>query len=328
LVAAQVARAAVGRRGVVALAGADCHDLVEDGGLAVTGYDHTLEMFASRFGAPLAALVAEVTDSMTKSDGPAKAATFCAQPQIPVPETAYDVGQFGELRAVATRPDVPYTVTGAVIKIADTGVTQDEGTRDPDMMSGVWRHSGARVNWDLTSKGEIVRPLLERLVLEVELSRMDPFYAKRPGCLPFDEIEGLRDLIAWFLETSELYLVLNLTILASEYRLDEDARRALIAEFKEPTRKREECGAWLDALLDDARLPPLVRERGLAATYRVLRRDAVVRDLTPLLNYRDAAIRRAAIRRSLALPPLSPVRLDEVARLYALRMATVGENAR
>ena len=176
LVAAEAARTVFGPRGVVVLAGADCHDLVEDGGLSVTGYDQTLEMFASRFGAPLAALVAEVTDSMTRSDGPAKAETFRAQSELSVPESAYDVGQFGELRAIATHPEVPYTVAGAVLKLADTGVTQDEGMRDPDMMSGVWRHSGARVHWDLTSKGAIVRPILDRLVVEIRLSTFGGFF--------------------------------------------------------------------------------------------------------------------------------------------------------
>ena len=41
--------------------------------------------------------------------------------------------------------------------------------------------------------------------------------------------------------------------------------------------------------------------------------------MTQLLDYREAAIQRRAIGRSLELPPVASNRLDEVARLYALR---------
>jgi hypothetical protein len=51
--------------------------------------------------------------------------------------------------------------------------------------------------------------------------------------------------------------------------------------------------------VDDGRLAPKVRERGLAATYRVLPGHVVKRDLTQLLDYRDTAMtlghRRLAI---------------------------------
>lgn len=311
-----------GHRSVPILAGCDCHDVIEDGGLSVTGYDHSLELFAARFGAPLAALVAEVTDSITKADGPAKAATFLDQPTLVLPDELYNVGQFEELRAVATDPAVPFTLAGAVMKLADTGTTQAEGLRDPDLMVGVWRHSGARVFWDQTVRGSIVRPLWERLAAELRLSQADPFYHRRSGTLPAFTLQRLRELLTWSFEHADLYAVQNLALLAREYGLDPDGRQALIAGFLAPDVDQADFAATLDARLDDACLPAEVRQRGLAATYRLQPDGAAVRDPARLLDYRRSAARRSALRDELGIEPPPAGHRDDVVRALDLWLGT------
>jgi hypothetical protein len=320
VVAARAERALHRAQGVPIIAGSDCHDVVEDGGLVVTGYDQSLELFASRFGSPLAALVSEVTDSITKSDGPKKAAAFLEQPHLRFPEEIYNVGQFEELKAVATDPEVPYTIAGVVIKLADTGTTQDEGIRDPDMLTGVWRHSGARISWDQYGKGNIVRPLIERLAVELELSETDPYYFRKPGALPRELVPRMKELLGWSLIVTDHYMVQNLTILCDEYGLDEPARRDFLARFLDGEIDREQFRAYLDERLDDRRLAPKVRERGLAASYHVISRGEVERRLSKLLDYRDSALWRAQLRRRLGLSSPSQKSMDDVVRLYDLRM--------
>lgn len=307
-----------GYRSVPILAGSDCHDLVEDGGLAVTGYDQSLELFAATFGAPLAALVAEVTDSLTKSDGVTKAAAFLDQPSLVLPDELYNVGQYDELRTVATDPRVPFTLAGAVIKLADMGTTHEEGLLDPDLMIGIWQHSGARVYWDLHAKGGIVRPLWERLATEIRLSEADPFYHRRPGALPAVTIQRLKSLVGWSLAMADLYAVQNLAILAREYGLPDDARQALIGQFLAGDVGESDFAATLDALLDDARLEPEVRRRGLAATYRLVPDGSVERDLAKLLEYRRSAARRQALRRELGCEPPSEEQFSDVLLLLDL----------
>lgn len=310
-----------GHRCVPILAGCDCHDVVEDGGMEVVGYDQSLELFARRFGAPLAALVAEVTDSITRSDGPAKAAAFLNQPVLLLPDELYNVGQFEELRAVATNPEVPYTLAGAVIKLADTGTTQEEGLLDPDLMEGVWRHSGARVHWDLYSKGRILQPIWERLVAEIRLSEI-PFYRRRPGALPAATIERLQALVAWSMELADLYAVQNLAILAGEHGLDQAQRSALIGAFFSGNEDDPAFAARLDAALDDARLDPELRRRGWAATFRLTPDGRAERDLDKLVAYRNAASWRQAQRVEIGIAPTAADRIGSVLRL--LDLATEG----
>lgn len=332
IVSSRAAEVLEGRRRVPIIAGGDCHDVVEDGGTAVTGYDQSLELFATRFGAPLAALVAEVTDSITKSDGPAKAAAFRAEPSLVLADDRYNVGQYDELRAVATDPDVPYTLAGAVIKLADTGTTYEEGLLDPDLMEGVWRHSGARVHWDMNAKGAIVRPLWERLAIEIRLSAADPFYFQRPGALASGTLDRLRDLVAWSLAMADRYAAQNLAILAGEHGLDGAARDDLIAAFFADDAAGDASGvdgagdaafaALLDARLDDARLASDVRSRGLAATYRLAPDGQPARDLGKLVAYRRAAAARRALRRDLGIPPPAAGAIGEV--LAVLDAAAAG----
>jgi len=279
------------------VAGSDCHDVVEDGGYTVAGYDQDLELFAGRFGGPLAALVAEVTDSFTKEDGPAKAATTVLHPLLRPMEAVYNLGQLAELRARATDPEVPFTLEGILLKVADFGVTQEEGLHCPDLMRGVWAHTGARMTWDLWSKGRIVQPLLARLRLEVRTG----------GDLPPTLRECLRWVLVWSFDTADLYLVQNLAILAGEYRLERAERDALFRGFLEDGAPLD-----LDLWLDEARLDPEVRRRGLSATHRLVPGGPPLRDLGRLHRYAESAAWRRQVRRELALPPLPAEQVTEV----------------
>jgi hypothetical protein len=298
------------------IAGADCHDVVEDGGLDVTGYDQTLDLFAARFGSPLAALVAEVTDSITKSDGPKKAKTFLEQVHIALAEDVYNIGKLDELRVRATDPDVPYTLAGTFIKIVDTCTTQEEGIRDPDMMEGPWKHSGARLYWDLYSKGYIIQPLLHRLSIEIELSQMDPFYYEKAGAVPQSMIQSMKNLLIMAFNTADQYMTQNLCILASEYKLNGKQRKDLLRSFTNASCNQEGFKAFLDVLLDDDRLDREVRERGFAATYRLNEDKSAERNLDKLFACREAAIWRQVTRKKLGFGSLSEKDLNDVIQLY------------
>jgi amino acid transporter len=136
-------------------------------------------------------------------------------------ESNYNLGQMAELRARATDPDIPFTLEGILLKIADFGVTQEEGLHDPDLMGGAWSHSGARMTWDLWSKGRIVQPLLARLRLEVLAG----------GDLSAAMMERLRVVLAWSFDTADLYLAQNTAILAAEYGLDAAEQGQLLRWF-------------------------------------------------------------------------------------------------
>jgi hypothetical protein len=307
---------------VPVLAGSDCHDVVEDGGFAVTGYDQNLELFASRLGAPLAALVAEVTDSFAKEDGPVKAAATGKHPCLVPMEKAYNLGQLAELRSRATDPDMPYTLQGIIMKIADFGATQEEGLHDPDLMMGAWRHSGARFSWDHYSKGRILRPLLERLRVEILINRTDPFYLQRDGSLPSYLVERLRTVLSWSFETADLYAAQNLAILAAEYGMDEEQRKALLALFFGEEERLVDPATFLERLLDDSRLDHDLRRKGLSAAYRLVPDGAPVRDTSRLVDYWAAARWRRAVRVELDLRPLSAGRVEEMLQRWDASVGT------
>lgn len=320
LVSARVERLLGKLVSIPVVAGSDCHDVVEDGNFATTGYDQDLELFASRFGAPLAALVAEVTDSFTKEDGPIKAKATAQHPSLVPMEEAYNLGQLAELRSRATDPEVPFTLQGIIMKIADFGITQEEGLRDPELMTGPWRHSGARFTWDYYSKGRIVRPLLERLRVELLVSRTDPFYHSRAGSLPAYLVDRLRNLLSWSFAGCDLYQAQNLTILAGEYDLDAAERSDLLRFFFTDEGEITSPDAYLDRLFDDERLDPKVRQRGFTATYRLVPGAKPTRDLSRLVLYREAAQWRRKVRGELDLPPLARERMEEVLQHWSISM--------
>jgi hypothetical protein len=327
LVSARVERLFGQHVSVPVIAGSDCHDVVEDGGFASTGYDEDLDLFACRFGAPLAALVAEVTDSFTKEDGPLKAVATARHPSLVPMEKAYNLGQLAELRSRATDPEMPFTLQGIIMKLADFGITQEEGLHDPDLMTGPWRHSGARFTWDYTSKGRIVRPLHERLRIEILVSRTDPFYHARGGSLPAHLVERLRHVLGWSFAGCDLYQAQNLAILAREYGLSAEERGALLRFFFTEEGELAEPGPFFDALFDDGRLDPELRRRGFAATYRLVPGGEPTRDIGRLVSFWETAHWRRRVRRELELPPLAGERMEEVLEHWALSLDRAGGSA-
>ncbi|PID63868.1 MAG: hypothetical protein CSB44_00725 [Gammaproteobacteria bacterium] len=281
------------------------HDVVEDGSLRVTGYGHSLRRIQFRFGGPIAAMVSELTDSTVTSAAGRKAQLTLRQPHLILPQAQYDVGRFTSMTVKATEDEVPYTLAGIVIKLLDTVVSMKEGLRDPDLMQGYWRHSGARIHWAERDRGEIVKPLIERLVIEIRRSKDDPKYRRRPHHVNAVRLRAGRAMLEMVLLYQDLYATQNLAILAAEFCLDAGQRDTLIQHFFD--RNLDEAmfrERVIDRLLDDAhvlagiasgRVPSLDH----VTLYPKDATDCHERDATPLLEYRQSAIRRQLIRQEL-----------------------------
>jgi len=153
------------------------HDVVEDGSARVTGYGHSLRKIQFRFGGPIAAMVSELTDSNAPTDGVNKAAVTLSHPHLMQPQEQYNFGSFTRTNLQPTEAGLPYTLSGIVIKLLDTVISLEEGIRDPELMTGHWRNSGARIYWAERARGAIVYPLIERLLLELKASQIDPKYS-------------------------------------------------------------------------------------------------------------------------------------------------------
>lgn len=198
------------------------HDVVEDGSSKVTGYDQSLQKIMFRFGGPIAAMVSEVTDSNVKQDAQQKAMATFNHPELMMPEKQYNTGRLNKMALKATDANRPYTLAGIIVKLIDTIVSFDEGIRDPDLMSGWWRHSGVRIYWAERVRGAIIKPLLERLVLEVQQSQ-DTQSAQHLDLITRRQLRSGIALIAITLDYADWYAAQNLAILASEYGLTKRA---------------------------------------------------------------------------------------------------------
>ena len=197
------------------------HDVVEDGSERVTGYGHSLRKIQFRFGGPIAAMVSELTDSTVHSAGASKANLTLKQPHLLLPQAQFNVGRFTDMTVRATEAEVPYTLAGIVIKLLDTVVSLEEGIRDPELMLGYWRHSGARIYWAERDRGAIVHPLIERLLIEIKESEADPKYASRPHHVNTVRLRAGSAILETVLTYQDMYATQNLAILAYEYGLDE-----------------------------------------------------------------------------------------------------------
>lgn len=283
------------------------HDVVEDGSLRVTGYGHSLRKIQFRFGGPVAAMVSELTDSTVSSAGASKARLTLAQPYLLSPQVQFDVGRFTHMHPEPTEEHVPYTLAGIVIKLLDTVASFEEGIRDPELMLGHWRCSGARIYWAERVRGEIVQPLLERLVIELRASRDDPRYAARPHHVNAVRLRAGLALVETVLAWQDLYAVQNLAILAREYGLDDARRALLVAVFHD----RNASERWfvervLEGMLDDALLPGSIADGrlpclGWTTLYPNGAEEGAPRDVETFLRYRRSALRRQAVRHELGL---------------------------
>ncbi len=315
------------------------HDVVEDGGERVTGFGHSLRRIQFRFGGPIAAMVSELTDSSVSSAGAHKARLTLEQPHLLSPQVQYNVGRFTAMSPQPTETEVPYTLAGIVIKLLDTVASLEEGIRDPELMSGHWKHSGARIFWAERVRGEIVRPLIERLLIELRASQRDPRYAHRPHHVNTVRLKAGLALVENVLLWQDLYATQNLAILAREYGLSSTERSLLIQLFND--RNIDEL--WferqvLDKMLDDRALVKATAEGRLACIgYTSLYcKDSTFeqgRDVSTFLAYRRSALRRHEIRQELHLygaDKLSSLdlRREQVLRAYDLSVQREHDAAR
>ena len=202
---------------------------------------------------------------------------------------------------------MPYTLAGIVIKLLDTVASFEEGIRDPELMLGHWRCSGARIYWAERVRGEIVQPLIERLVIELRESRDDPRYAARPHHVNAVRLRAGLALVETVLGWQDLYAAQNLAIVAREYGLDADRRALLMALFHDPNASEDWFvervlhgmldDAALHEAIDDGRLPCL----GWSTLYANGAEPGAARDPDTFLRYRRSALRRREIRQELGL---------------------------
>lgn len=299
-------------------AAAMMHDVVEDGSSAVAGYYHSLRLLRKRFGAPIAAMVGEVTDAKNATQGTKKAHQTLESPGLRTVRAAYDVGRYTTMRIRPTDARTPYTVAGIITKLVDTMTTFNESVRDPDSLEGWWRHSGIRVYWAERVRGPIMRPLIEKLASEVVQNRRDPEYRDQLG-LPQSMMEGMVALVDETLDASDRYMAQNLAILASEYGLDTHGEAELISWFTNPEISQTEFRRRvLVELLDDDRLGERV-SRGEVPSFGHV--TLFSRDCSPdngrsegtFLDYRDSYLFRRVLRHRLELddPINSARRLEE-----------------
>ncbi len=294
------------------------HDVVEDGSLRVTGYGHSLRKIQFRFGAPIAAMVSELTDSNVHTDGINKAAITLSHPHLLPPQAQYNFSGFTQYNLKPTEADLPYTLSGIVIKLLDTVVSLEEGIRDPELMTGHWRNSGARIFWAERMRGAIVYPLIERLLLEFKASQIDPKYYRRPHSVNSVRLRAGMALLDTTMMYLDLYVTQNLAIVALEFGLDAVQRDTLISLFNDPNvdDRQFEARVLVD-LLKDEKLQASIRKGVLeciahTTLYNKDATDSSARDETTFVSYRASALRRQAIRREL--------QLDSAEKLSALAL--------
>ncbi len=306
------------------------HDVVEDGSSQVTGYDQSLQKIMFRFGGPIAAMVSEVTDSNVKQDAQQKAMATFNHPKLMMPDQQYNTGRLNKMALKATDADSPYTLAGIIVKLIDTCVSFDEGIRDPDLMSGWWCHSGVRIYWAERVRGAIIKPLIERLVMEVQQSN-DNSNARHLDLLTRRQLRSGVALIAITLDYADMYAAQNLAILADEFAVTGAERNKMIREFFNPEiavtdYQKELLDHWLTEERLDAQISAgNVPSKSYVALYPRAIGDSPHRDISTFHEYIHSARRRIQIRREMGLySPRKRVQLqtkiNDVISLYDFRM--------
>ncbi|MEM7208024.1 MAG: hypothetical protein AAF434_09385 [Pseudomonadota bacterium] len=281
------------------------HDVVEDGSHSVAGYDQSLHKLRLRFGGPLAAMVAELTDSQSHLDGEKKAQLTLQWPHIAQPEKQYNVDRFSTMHLQPTDGEQPYTLEGIVVKLCDTAVTFEEGIRNPELMSGWWRHSGARIYWAQCTRGAIVNPLIERLHDEILDSETAMHYFNADTALSREMIQCLRHLLRNVMLWADRYTTMNLSILSNEFALDDHERSALFTAFFDRDMTPEVfSNNFVESMLTDERLADQVKrgalpDKSFVTLYRYCEDKPAERDLRNFIAYRQSALWRMNIREQL-----------------------------
>lgn len=303
------------------------HDVVEDGSRHIAGYDQSLGNIKRRFGGPLAAMVSELTDAESSLDAHKKAEATLNCESLMLAQQQYTCDRFTEMTLQPTATHEPYTLGGIITKIIDTAISEEEGIRDPDIMSGWWRHSGVRIYWAYHVRGRVVRPLLMKLAREIDCFQSDPVSSAFSESL----IDGLRRVVRFSVESSDHYAVQNLAILADEYGLTTTQREQLIDVFFDESIDQ---GAFtqriVNEMLCDERLKHSI-ECGIvpAESYVTLYTKYPGRvpqpDHSTFVMYRNAALQRREIVRRLGLPAstdsMHAITAGEVISLYDFRKA-------
>ena len=303
------------------------HDVVEDGCRPVAGYDQSLDNIQRRFGGPLAAMVAELTDAESSVAAKEKAEATLLCDSLIVAEQQYNFDRFTEMDIQPTTTHEPYTFGGIITKIVDTAISEEEGIRDPDVMSSWWKHSGIRIYWSYHVRGGVVRPLLVKLTQEIE--RFESGYNDRESILNEELVEKLRGLIAFSITSSDNYATQNLAIIAHEYGLSAEERARMIDTFfDEKVDQAQFRKDIVDVLLAEHRLKVNIQSGAVpsesyVALYEKTTGSQPKPDANTFVRYRDAALQRARIaeRLKLNLTVNSNLRksLAEVVSLYDLR---------
>ncbi len=302
------------------------HDVVEDGSIRVTGYGHSLRKIQFRFGGPIAAMVSELTDSSVHSAGANKARLTLEQPHLLLPQAQYNVGRFTDMTVKATEAEVPYTLAGIVIKLLDTVVSLEEGIRDPELMSGHWRHSGARIYWAERDRGAIVTPLIERLLIELKASQADPKYSTRPHHVNAVRLRAGLAIVETVLMYQDMYATQNLAILANEFGLDRVQRDTLISLFNDRNVNEEQFHERvLEGMLSDQRLLENIEAGELPCIgfTTLYEKDATLdspRNEQTFVQYRRSALRRQEIRRELSIDTAEKLTALTLRKEQVLRM--------
>ncbi len=303
------------------------HDVVEDGCRPVAGYDQSLNNIKRRFGGPLAAMVAELTDAESSVAAQQKAEATLLCDSLIVAEQQYNFDRFTEMDIQPTATHEPYTLGGIITKIIDTAISEEEGIRDPDVMSSWWKHSGIRIYWSYHVRGRVVRPLLVKLTQEIE--RYESGSESAASVLNEELVAKLRSLIEFSIVSSDNYAVQNLAIIAHEYGLSADERDHLITTFfDEQIDQAQFQRDIVDTLLAESRLKVNIRNGAVpsesyVALYAKTAGTQPKPDANTFVRYRDAALQRARIakRLQLDLSLNSDLRkgIEEVVSLYDLR---------
>lgn len=302
------------------------HDVVEDGCRPVAGYDQSLNNIKRRFGGPLAAMVAELTDAESSVAAQQKAEATLLCDSLIMPEQQYNFDRFTEMDIQPTATHEPYTLGGIITKIIDTAISEEEGIRDPDVMSSWWKHSGIRIYWSYHVRGRVVRPLLVKLTQEIERFESDSSVV---SILNEELVEKLRALIEFSITSSDNYAVQNLAIIAHEYGLSPEERAHMIDTFFDENIDQAQFQKDIvDSLLAEQRLKINIRSGAVpsesyVALYAKTAGSQPKPDANTFVRYRDAALQRARIAKRLRLDltvnSVPGNRLEEVVSLYDLR---------
>jgi hypothetical protein len=303
------------------------HDVVEDGSRHIAGYDQSLGNIKRRFGGPLAAMVSELTDAESSVAAHKKAEATLNCESLILAQQQYTCDRFTEMTLQPTATHEPYTLGGIITKIIDTAISEEEGIRDPDIMSGWWRHSGVRIYWAYHVRGRVVRPLLMKLAREIECYQRDPQASDLSAAL----IEGLQRVVRFSVESSDHYAVQNLAILSDEYGLSRGEREQLIGVFfDESVDQQTFTEQVVNNLLCDERLKQsiasgIVPAESYVTLYTKYPGRVPQPDHSTFVMYRNATLQRRKIVRQLSLPEstdgLNAITAGEVVSLYDYRKA-------